>query len=126
MARLKGIEQAAETEPPAATPEQALLMAVLLRAIGDVQSPQVMAREGFQRAHNENEARDYIFSDEMRPFSFLWICEHVTSDPIGMAKHVRNAINSGGCQGSRRLRHNRVNHGRGRMYGYDYRSRKSA
>jgi len=67
------------------TPEKILLYELLLRAIWDGTKPLYMK---FQNAKIQLDAREWFESRSRLPFSFLWVCEHLSSEP----KYFSNLI----------------------------------
>lgn len=60
------------------TPEKRLLLAVLARALEDACGN---GRHG-ARKNTREEANEWVESDSIKKWSFLWICEHVDLDPV--------------------------------------------
>jgi len=71
------------------TPEKILLYELLLRAIWDATKPLYMK---FQNAKIKLDAREWFESKSRLPFSFLWVCEHLSSEPCEFKTLILNVV----------------------------------
>ena len=79
--------RADEVSYPASTPEAELIQAVILRAIYDC-CPQTSRRSSSQQSRNRTsqklanarDAREWLYSDSLLPWSFRWCVEQVVPD----------------------------------------------
>lgn len=74
------------------TPEHRLLIAVLARAIIDAIRPPSMGENQRCLVKERAEAIDFFLNCGREPFSFAWICEHISSDGVALQKKVLDLV----------------------------------
>ncbi len=77
--------------------EMRLLRAVLKLAILDyLSNGQGIATISSNPKHDKRKAHQWLFSQPVSasspPFSFGWICQHLSDDYLGLAKRIRAAV----------------------------------
>lgn len=71
-------------------PEGELIYSIIFRAIADV----VSGSRDTKLGQVKQDARRWLLSEEMFPFSFAWCCEAINL-PESMQRYIRNAVLTG-------------------------------
>jgi hypothetical protein len=82
-----------EREAVALSPEHKLMIAVLTRALSDALKPiTIFNQSGRSKIKHRENALAFFASDSEEPFSFRWLCEHVSVDPEGLRERIQALV----------------------------------
>lgn len=79
-----------DLHPASMSGEQRLLCAILTRALLDAMQPTplLLNEIGRRKERKRGEALEFFMSESIDPFSFRWICEHLSADPQGLRERL--------------------------------------
>lgn len=77
------------------SPEHKLMLAILTRALLDALQPiGVLDEIGRSKIRFRENALAFFHSEDVEPFSFLWLCDMLSAHPDGLRERILAVVNS--------------------------------